>query len=244
MQAGTVIATLQQLDTMKVDFTVPEQQIGGPAYRPVGELRADGGRRSPTRARSSASTRRSTRRRGSSRCAPRWRIRTAQLSPGQFARVRVQLPPVKDVIALPQTAVVTSLYGDYVYVVRAGRRRRQRRRPAGCRRSRAASERRPSSDEASSPSRSSSSPAAARAISIEIAKGLAPGQTVVTSGPEQARQQRAGDDQQQHRSGGAGARRRRAARSELLRDLHPPAGPHDRHRDPDPAARRPGLLRA
>jgi membrane fusion protein (multidrug efflux system) len=28
VQAGTVIATLQQLDTMKVDFTVPEQLVG------------------------------------------------------------------------------------------------------------------------------------------------------------------------------------------------------------------------
>ena len=40
-----------------------------------------------------------------------------ELRPGQFVRVRVELPAVNDVIALPQTAVVTSLYGDYVYVV-------------------------------------------------------------------------------------------------------------------------------
>jgi membrane fusion protein, multidrug efflux system len=31
--------------------------------------------------------------------------------------VRVGLPAIDDVIALPQTSVVTSLYGDYVYVV-------------------------------------------------------------------------------------------------------------------------------
>ena len=40
-----------------------------------------------------------------------------ELRPGQFIRVRVALPEVADVIALPQTSVVTSLYGDYVYVV-------------------------------------------------------------------------------------------------------------------------------
>jgi membrane fusion protein (multidrug efflux system) len=40
-----------------------------------------------------------------------------ELRPGQFARVRIELPPVPGVIALPQTSVVTSLYGDYVYVV-------------------------------------------------------------------------------------------------------------------------------
>jgi membrane fusion protein (multidrug efflux system) len=41
-----------------------------------------------------------------------------RLSPGQFVQVRVQLPEEDGVLALPQTAVVTSLYGDYVFVVR------------------------------------------------------------------------------------------------------------------------------
>jgi membrane fusion protein (multidrug efflux system) len=37
--------------------------------------------------------------------------------PGQFLRVRVDLPPEPNVVTVPQTAVVASLYGDYVYVV-------------------------------------------------------------------------------------------------------------------------------
>lgn len=41
-----------------------------------------------------------------------------QLTPGQFLRVRVNLPAEPDIIALPQTVVVTSLYGDSVYVAR------------------------------------------------------------------------------------------------------------------------------
>jgi membrane fusion protein (multidrug efflux system) len=40
------------------------------------------------------------------------------LSPGQYVQVRVELPSESDVIALPQTALVSSLYGDYIYVVR------------------------------------------------------------------------------------------------------------------------------
>ena len=45
------------------------------------------------------------------------------LSPGQYVQVRVELPSETGVIALPQTALVTSLYGDYIYVVRpAGER--------------------------------------------------------------------------------------------------------------------------
>ncbi len=39
------------------------------------------------------------------------------LSPGQFVRVRVRLPTEEGVVALPQTAVTTSLYGDFVYAV-------------------------------------------------------------------------------------------------------------------------------
>src|SRR5690606_32122896 len=41
-----------------------------------------------------------------------------RLVPGQFVRVRVELPAEDDVIAVPQTALVTSLYGDYVYRLR------------------------------------------------------------------------------------------------------------------------------
>lgn len=41
-----------------------------------------------------------------------------KLTPGQFVRILVELPAEADVIALPQTTVSASLYGDYVYVVR------------------------------------------------------------------------------------------------------------------------------
>jgi membrane fusion protein (multidrug efflux system) len=41
-----------------------------------------------------------------------------KLTPGQFVQVQVELPKEDGVVVLPQTAVVTSLYGDYVYVVR------------------------------------------------------------------------------------------------------------------------------
>ncbi|MEE4346448.1 MAG: efflux RND transporter periplasmic adaptor subunit, partial [Paracoccaceae bacterium] len=40
------------------------------------------------------------------------------LTPGQFVRLRLDLPVEEGVIALPQTAVISSLYGDFVYVVR------------------------------------------------------------------------------------------------------------------------------
>ena len=40
-----------------------------------------------------------------------------RLSPGQFVQVRVELPKEDNVITVPQTALTTSLYGDYVYTV-------------------------------------------------------------------------------------------------------------------------------
>jgi membrane fusion protein (multidrug efflux system) len=42
-----------------------------------------------------------------------------RLSPGQFVQVRVILPSEDNIIAVPQTALISSLYGDYVYVVRS-----------------------------------------------------------------------------------------------------------------------------
>jgi membrane fusion protein (multidrug efflux system) len=39
------------------------------------------------------------------------------LLPGQFLHVEVILPQEPNVITVPQTAVITSLYGDYVYTI-------------------------------------------------------------------------------------------------------------------------------
>ncbi len=114
---GTVVATLQDLERMKVDFTVPEQQLGqlsiGQPVR-VGlsedKLDYDG-----------------TIVGIDPKIDPSSRLVKVQaevtndkngLRPGQFAFVRIELPQETDIIALPQTAVVESLYGTYVYVVR------------------------------------------------------------------------------------------------------------------------------
>lgn len=117
ISAGTVVATLQDLETMRVDFTVPEQsrrlvEIGQTIRlgSEDGDLRYSGEITGVE-----------------PRIDPATRLVTVRatvtnedggLNPGQFARVRVELPVEDNVIALPQTAVVTSLYGDYVYVVR------------------------------------------------------------------------------------------------------------------------------
>lgn len=116
---GTIYATLQDLERMYVDFFVPEQQLSVVAIglavsvkTEVGAFSAEGriiaiepkvdpnSRLVKVRAEVSNPS--------------------GQLLPGQFLRVRVALPVEEGVIALPQTAVVASLYGSYAYVLRQG----------------------------------------------------------------------------------------------------------------------------
>ncbi|WP_322416660.1 efflux RND transporter periplasmic adaptor subunit [Mesorhizobium huakuii] len=113
---GTAVVTLQDLDTMRVDFSVPEQQLpllkigqtvrlglSGADMPFAGEIRGIDPKIDP-----------------SSRLV---NIRAevanpdGKLTPGQFVQVRVELPEEQNVLTLPQTALTTSLYGDYIFVV-------------------------------------------------------------------------------------------------------------------------------
>ncbi|MBD1546162.1 efflux RND transporter periplasmic adaptor subunit [Roseibium aggregatum] len=116
LPAGTVIATLQDLKVMKVDFTVAEQRlsevhIGQPLHLGLAED-AMGYEGKITGI--------------DPKIDPQSRLVSIQaevgnsdgaLRPGQFAFVRIDLPQENNIIALPQTAVVQSLYGTYVYMV-------------------------------------------------------------------------------------------------------------------------------
>lgn len=116
LSPGTAVVTLQDLDTMRVDFSVPEQQLpllkigqtvrlglGGDDMPFAGAIRGIDPKIDP-----------------SSRLV---NIRAevgnpdGKLTPGQFVQVRVELPEEQNVLSLPQTALTTSLYGDYIFVV-------------------------------------------------------------------------------------------------------------------------------
>ncbi|MGP9788339.1 efflux RND transporter periplasmic adaptor subunit [Roseinatronobacter sp. NSM] len=114
---GTIVATLQELDQMRVDFSLPEQalpslsigqgldiRVQGDDRRFRGEIRGIDPRVDPNSRMVSL--------RGTVENPDR------ALTPGQFARIEIRLPQEDGVIALPQNAVVTSLYGDFAYVVR------------------------------------------------------------------------------------------------------------------------------
>jgi membrane fusion protein (multidrug efflux system) len=113
---GTIVLTLQDIDRILVDFTVPEQEAG---------LLAKG-----QKARFGATTDElafsGTITGFDPKVDPQTRLVSVQalldapagrILPGQFLRVRVSLPEEQGVIAVPQTAVVPSLYGDYVFTV-------------------------------------------------------------------------------------------------------------------------------
>ncbi|NTT87251.1 efflux RND transporter periplasmic adaptor subunit [Tabrizicola fusiformis] len=116
---GQIYATLQDLGQMRVDFAVPEQQIAALALggavsvaSEVGGFKAEG-RIIAIEPRVDPNSR---------MVSVRAEVEnpSGQLYPGQFLRVRISLPAEAGVIAVPQTAVSSSLYGDSVYVIRAG----------------------------------------------------------------------------------------------------------------------------
>ena len=126
VQPGTMVATLQQLDTMQADFTVPEQRMGDIELGQTALFGLTEGA-FPYQGRITGID---------PKIDPQTRLISVraevanpdgELRPGQFVRVRVQQPPIENVIAAPQTAVVTSLYGDHVYVV--GPRRAEEPQP-------------------------------------------------------------------------------------------------------------------
>lgn len=116
VSVGTVVVTLQDIDRILVDFTVPEQSAGdlvkGQKVR-FGVTPDD----MPYSGTVTGFD---------PKVDPQTRLISAQalldapvgrILPGQFLRVRVSLPEVPNVVTVPETAVVTSLYGDYVFTV-------------------------------------------------------------------------------------------------------------------------------
>lgn len=114
--AGTAIATLQDLTKMRVDFSVPEQDLpklslGQPVSLGLTADNLDF---------KGAITGIDPKIDATSRLVSVQAVvdnSKGTLRPGQFVRVEVHLPEEDNVIAVPQTAVVISLYGSYVYEV-------------------------------------------------------------------------------------------------------------------------------
>lgn len=117
IQPGTIVATLQNLDVLRADFSVPEQSLSLVRMDQPVRFGVDdsdmpfSGKIVGIEPKVDPVTR---------LVLIRAEISNPEgkLSPGQFVQVRVELPREEGVVAVPQTAVIASLYGDFVYVVR------------------------------------------------------------------------------------------------------------------------------
>ena len=114
---GTSLVTLQQLDPIYVDFPVPEEALSTLATGQEARMTVDAipgrtftGKIQAIDARVSAESRNVTAR-------AVFANSDRKLLPGMFANLTVTTGQSGDVLTLPRTAIVYSLYGDNVFVV-------------------------------------------------------------------------------------------------------------------------------
>ncbi|MDZ7747931.1 MAG: efflux RND transporter periplasmic adaptor subunit [Halofilum sp. (in: g-proteobacteria)] len=162
VNVGEPIVTLQTLDPISVDFTVPQQELARvQAGQPV-IARADAfGDRVFEGSIRAISPKVNERTRN---VAVRGRLSNPEgrLRPGMFVDVAVQLPAQQDVITLPQTAVTYNPYGDSVFLVNETR-----------------------ADDGSTQltvERKFIRTGATRGDQVQVLEGVSPGDRVVTSG--------------------------------------------------------------
>ncbi len=118
LNAGDPIATLTALDTLFVDFSVPQQQLGalepGQTVRVVSDAYPDrsfNARLSSIEPKLDEETR-------NVRVQARLANPGHVLRPGMYVTASVELPPQENAIVLPLTAIQTSAQGDNVIVIR------------------------------------------------------------------------------------------------------------------------------
>jgi len=118
LSAGTPIVTLTDLDTLHVNFTMPEQARAALAVGQPVEIRVDAYRDRVFRAMLTTIE---------PQIDPQTRNIKAQatlanpghlLLPGMFAAARVQLPARPDVMTAPETAIDYTAYGESVFLLR------------------------------------------------------------------------------------------------------------------------------
>lgn len=169
VSAGTALVTLQKLDPIFVDFPVPEQHLDVLKVGQAVEIAVDAfpGEIITGTVRSlDAKVNQETR-------AVMVRAEVAnperRLAPGMFANLNVLAGAPRGVVTLPRTAVVFSLYGDSIFVVK---------KPAQATAQAAANP----GEAVSTAERRFVRTGEARGDRVAIAEGLAPGEEVVATG--------------------------------------------------------------
>ena len=118
LAVGTSVVTLQQLDPVYVDFQTPEQSLSALAVGQAASMTLDAfpgqsfeGKVRAIDARVSADTRNILVR-------AEFPNPNHKLLPGMFANLDITIGAAKNVVTLPRTAIVYSLYGDNIFVVK------------------------------------------------------------------------------------------------------------------------------
>lgn len=136
LSIGSSIVTLQQLDPMYADFQAPEQALRDLSVGQEARMTLDAfpgqtfvGKIKAIDARVSQDTRNALVR-------AEFANPDHKLLPGMFANIEVTTGAPRDVLTVPRTAIVYSLYGDTVYVVKpapaaAGQAQAATSRPEG-----------------------------------------------------------------------------------------------------------------
>ncbi len=125
LNPGTRITVLEAIDTVYVDFTLPQQRLAEVRLGMPVRLTIEGAGNAPQDGAIAAidpeidSTTRTIKVRAA---VPN---KEEKLRPGMFANVSVVLPPQGAVVAVPATALVHASYGDSVFVVEDGKVARQ-----------------------------------------------------------------------------------------------------------------------
>jgi membrane fusion protein (multidrug efflux system) len=117
LAAGTPVTTLEAIDTVYVDFTLPQQRlpdvkVGMPVRVTIESMQA--ARQDGIVAAIDPSIDATTRTIKLRASVPNT---LEKLTPGMFARVEAVLPQRDSVVALPATAILHAPYGDSVFVV-------------------------------------------------------------------------------------------------------------------------------
>jgi membrane fusion protein (multidrug efflux system) len=117
LAAGASIVTIQSIDPIYVNFTLPEREIPRLKVGQAVVVTVEGlpgtvfaGKITSIDAKVDEATRNLT-------VQATLDNKDGHLVPGMFARLKVELSDVRDLVVVPETAVTFSLYGDSVYVV-------------------------------------------------------------------------------------------------------------------------------
>src|SRR5215469_4810340 len=118
LSPGTPMVTLTELAELYVNFTIPEQNADALAVGREIEFAVDAFPHEHFSAKINAIEPQIAADTRTVKVQAITENQDGRLLPGMFAKVRVVLPPLPDVVTVPETAVENTLYGDSVYVVK------------------------------------------------------------------------------------------------------------------------------